>query len=93
MDAPIKEYRKYSSNTCKHEGCDLKHSAHGYCNIHYKRSIRGSDMDTPINKGPRICIQEGCDRKHLARGYCGAHYLRYIEGRDMDEPIRKHVRK
>lgn len=32
---------------CSHPGCDRKHAAHGYCQMHLARARRGSDMDAP----------------------------------------------
>lgn len=38
------------SRECKHPGCDVVAYKVGYCNGHYIRSRRGSEMDRPIGK-------------------------------------------
>lgn len=34
---------------CTVAGCERKHKAQGYCNVHYKRLCRGLPLDAPIH--------------------------------------------
>lgn len=38
------------NTTCSHEGCVLQASKAGYCNAHYIRKRRGTDMDVPVRR-------------------------------------------
>lgn len=64
---------------CSIEGCDRRHMAKGWCNIHYKRWWKwGDPMQAGrvrvSNIGP--CSVEGCDRDAQALGMCKMHYGR-----------------
>lgn len=69
-----------SNRTCSVEGCDNKHSAKGYCGMHYQRAKHGDPTDTPaINKlyGPdSLCKIEGCTEKPVSKWMCSKHYWR-----------------
>jgi hypothetical protein len=51
---PRKRYPKGPPKRfCSYPGCDLPHSAHGYCPAHLHRSQHGLPMDAPINRRNR----------------------------------------
>lgn len=53
-----------SKATCRIDGCDGEHYAHGVCHKHYAAERR-------INGTP--CATEGCGRSVVSRGLCGYH--------------------
>jgi hypothetical protein len=64
--------------TCSIEGCNHRHQARGYCNMHYRRVIKtGSpgQAETKRLRG-RVCSVDGCERKAEANAMCGMHYAR-----------------
>jgi len=73
--------------TCKVDWCDKPSKTRGYCIGHYKRWLKGSDMDAPW-KGRKPCRVNGCDRLSLSLGYCEAHYQRHRKNQPLDPPIR-----
>lgn len=71
-----------AGSCCAHPGCErirLTVTAGGLCSMHYRRKLRGEDLDAPI-RGNRMgvdpCSVEGCDRKFFAKGFCSLHYNR-----------------
>lgn len=58
------------------EGCSQPEQAKGYCNAHYIRARKGTDMSAPIQ--PKVrgnkCTVPGCGKKHMGRGFCHNHY-------------------
>lgn len=68
---------------CSHPGCTKVRKAqtgHGLCGMHYRRHLRGEDMDAPPKKVPltehRPCGVGGCERRYFAKGLCRLHYHR-----------------
>ena len=60
---------------CKVDGCNDKHNAKGYCNIHYKMFKAYGD---PLYKKPvKSCRIDGCDGEYRASGYCQKHYQKF----------------
>jgi hypothetical protein len=41
-----------SNRTCSIAGCGRIHKGHGYCNLHYRRWRKGSDLSRPIIGAP-----------------------------------------
>ena len=80
--------------TCEIDGCEKKHAAKGYCNAHYQRFLRGSEMDVAIKLAtrtspksvPSMCTVERCGRKHSSRGFCRMHYERFRVNGDPGNP-------
>lgn len=62
--------------TCNIEGCNNKHIAKGYCQIHYVRYKKhGDPSHVEINMNPpEYCTIKGCNEKHYVKGYCRKHY-------------------
>lgn len=76
---------------CSVEKCDRKRFGRGYCQAHYLRHMRGSDLNAPI-KPQRVaywCSVEGCDRPHKARGLCGLHHARLLRGASLEDPKQR----
>lgn len=68
---------------CTHPGCTKirKHqTGQGLCGMHYRRWLKGEDMDAPPKKVPlaehRPCRVEGCDKRYFAKDLCRLHYNR-----------------
>lgn len=69
--------------TCREPGCDRRHYARGWCEMHYRRwRRRGQTDDRPIT---RTCLVDGCEQPHDARGYCHGHYQRWSRNGDVEE--------
>jgi len=75
--------------TCEIEWCTRERRAKGYCLAHYKRHLRGTDMDRPIRGTPRKCKVPNCHNEHFAMDYCNAHYIRHKNGRPMEPAVRR----
>ena len=75
---------------CKHDGCERKVTARGYCDMHYRRLRRGGDMDAPLPDRNRGCDIEWCERLHYAGGLCRMHYHRRLRGADMNAVPQVH---
>ena len=82
---------------CTVDGCDRPHKARGWCNSHYGRFKRGTEVDVALEKRdrnkPSCCIEEGCDSPVKAKGLCKKHYqalLRYgfVKRPDRKKPTR-----
>lgn len=61
---------------CMVEGCELPHSAKGYCNAHYLQHREyGKIIKVEIERrdSGRGCMVENCDGKHSGNGYCIRH--------------------
>ena len=63
--------------TCKAKSCERKSKPGGYCNTHYKRFMRGADIDapirTPVSRQGRGCTEEGCSAKLHTKDFCVTH--------------------
>jgi hypothetical protein len=64
---------------CDVDGCDRKHLARGFCDLHYRRVLNAGTTD-PSDKRlaweVKVCSVDGCDRKHDAHGLCHMHSRR-----------------
>lgn len=65
------------SRTCAVEGCEGRHSARGWCGLHYQRWRRTGDPLATVGTPVRPCSVDGCPHAYLARGYCATHYQRW----------------
>lgn len=76
---------------CSVDGCGRRHVARGFCDAHYRRWNRGTDVTTPIG-APGVpggkCSVPGCKRRHAAKGYCHLHYERWKTGTSLTAPLR-----
>lgn len=63
---------------CNVDGCDQRHAAHGYCNIHALRFARYGDplaMRAAANGTyGTVCSVATCERRHHAKGFCSTHF-------------------
>ena len=65
---------------CKIDHCDGIATAKGYCNTHYKRSLKGLDLNTPIIRKMRnrMCKAPDCKTRAKSKGYCEHHYNKFV---------------
>lgn len=80
-----------TSSECSVEWCDRTAEKKGFCYGHYKRHIRGDDMNAPWKRPlvlDRVCAVPSCELPTMAKGLCGAHYQRQREGIPLDQPWR-----
>jgi len=75
--------------TCKIDWCTRQSRTKGYCVAHYKRFLKGADMNAPIRGELAKCRVPSCHNDNYAKGYCNAHYLRKRKGAPMEAAIRK----
>lgn len=61
---------------CSIDGCEKKHTARGYCPMHYSRLKRTGKTGGPgeITWTISPCSVDGCEVKAHAKGYCANHY-------------------
>lgn len=64
-----------SIRTCSIDGCDKRHKARGWCNMHYMRWLSRGSVDDPVEYR-KTCIEEGCDRPFFGLERCSLHYGR-----------------
>lgn len=79
---------------CSFAGCDKKHLAKGFCQLHYKRVLKYGDPN--INKrlvGDKECSIDGCDRERKVKGYCWLHHKRIIRYGDPNVNKRQPKRE
>lgn len=73
---------------CTVDGCERKHNARGFCNLHWARWDRGStELDKIVLPGkhaPTLCIIEGCAKTSTSRKMCGAHYRVWRRDNNLD---------
>ena len=70
-----------SKKICSIYGCNRPVVARGYCNPHYRRSLKGAserEMKLPIrrystNHGD-ICTEPNCSEPYFTSGFCKHHY-------------------
>lgn len=79
-----------TDRTCDVSGCELPHSARGYCVAHYRQWYTHGDPLIRRNHSPypagAICAVPGCGRGNpLSRGMCGLHYTRWLKTGDPGE--------
>ena len=49
LDTPVVDQKiKPPNRICIVDGCDRKHISQGYCDPHYRRHLRGTDLTRPI---------------------------------------------
>lgn len=79
----VRRSRRPSSDpaSCIASRCTRAAQTAGYCRAHYRRHLKGADMDKPLrlvgknaHAEPLGCSVEGCKRPHSAHGYCHPHY-------------------
>jgi hypothetical protein len=76
------------------DGCGRKHTALGYCRLHYKRVKKHGEAGGPSEWGvTRPCSVDGCDDRHYAKGLCQFHKARFDKGVALDHPRRGEVRR
>jgi len=75
---------------CSWPGCTKTRKAstgHGLCGMHYRRQLKGEDMDAAPKKVPmsehRPCDVEGCGKRYFAKGLCRLHYHRLRENGEV----------
>lgn len=78
--------------TCSIEGCDRRHSARGYCDVHYRRVLTHGhpDAERPVMERAAFvpnCTVKGCGRPTNARGLCPGHYNRLFKYGDVRAEI------
>ena len=63
---------------CSVSNCERKHSAKGYCSMHYKRvKAHGHVNSTRMPPSEQtICTVAECNKSFWAKGYCREHYHR-----------------
>lgn len=84
---------------CSVDGCNLPAICKGYCNPHYRRSLKGMDMSVPVRpllnqkKSMGVCSVNGCwrDARTLG-GLCQTHERRQRGGEPLDMPVRERAR-
>lgn len=62
--------------TCSINGCDGKHLARGFCDMHYKRIERYGNPNDKGRHSWRGCSEADCTNKHRGRGLCEMHLSR-----------------
>lgn len=75
------EYHSFMK-ICSIEGCDKKHRALGYCNMHWIRFHKyGNALKRMRGEKRSSCNVELCDNNHYGLGYCKFHYdkIKYKE--------------
>lgn len=86
------EYNSIPSKTCSIDWCEKLLSRKGYCDMHYRRSVRGSDMDAPpkkiSRKNPDGCSESYCKKMIYAKGLCRGHYAQAKRGAKLS-PLQK----
>ena len=66
------------ARVCSVEGCGRSHSCRGYCSAHYKRFVKGLEVNTPILERrlpgqKERCPVPGCEENIRLRGMCQTH--------------------
>ena len=61
---------------CKIDWCESPVRRRGFCNGHYTRYLKGTDMDEPFRliNNDKICNYEGCNEPAHSRFLCKKHY-------------------
>ena len=80
---------------CIVKDCSKPKIAKGYCQGHYRRYKKGTDINAPmrhLNEQP-FCTLTFCNEKYFAKGLCQAHYQRKLDGVPLDKPVRKITNK
>lgn len=81
--------RPKSDRKCSIEGCENKHRARGWCNMHHQRWIKHGDPLWERRKAPE-CSIEGCREKNWSNTYCRRHYGKWRHhGDPLWEPITR----
>lgn len=60
--------------TCSIDGCERKHYAKGWCQMHWRRVRSHGSTDYPRASKP--CAVSGCESLLVAKGLCSKHYQR-----------------
>lgn len=79
---------------CNFEDCCRKHSAKGFCKVHYNMWLKGIEPHTILKPGKWQrnhikCSFEGCLNKHRAKGWCSTHYNQMSRTGSTHQPNRK----
>jgi len=75
---------------CKHDNCNRKHYARGFCKMHYTRQrtaekiAKGEISPTRQMWFGALCLFDNCDKPIHARGYCNLHYTRLSKNGSPD---------
>jgi hypothetical protein len=88
--APARKAEKVEyPSVCTADGCELPHSAKGYCSKHYARWVKYGSTKLP-QKSKWACRVDGCNEtKHKAKGFCRLHYERHIAEIKLTSPKKK----
>ncbi len=89
-----RRYVRDRSAVCSVDWCPRLEERKSFCYGHYKRHIRGQDMNAPWKKPlrqGRVCAAEDCGIPSMAKGLCSRHYQRQREGLNLDSPWRDYA--
>ena len=87
----VPTHHQRGPETCSVESCDRPTTRQALCYGHYKRKLRGADMESPWQRGATrdsACSIEWCERRADAHGMCEGHNRRKRTGVDLNKPWR-----
>lgn len=80
---------------CRASACVRRATRRGYCDAHYRRSLKGADMDAPLRRrsytANDICSIDTCSLPCRDIGLCSAHAQRLRRNGtvDAERPLRE----
>lgn len=79
--------------TCVIEGCERRHKARGWCDLHYNRWQRLGDPRAHLapyeSPRPKVCTVKGCEAETRTGSLCGFHYSRWRQHGDPEAGGRR----
>lgn len=75
-----------TDRTCSVAGCARKHSARGWCNLHYQRWLTKGDPLAEVRERipGDLCAYEGCESpRYTGRQWCNKHYFQLYRNGEM----------